>query len=266
MRSLRPTDILLTKGILWEARVHVEGGDPGEDNNMEHIYPVSENQGHLSLEHFVQGSPPSTSVLCAKSLQLCLFSTLWTTVLWTTDPMDPRAHQASLSMVFLRQEYWSGMPCLPSGDLLNPGMEFMSLTSVALAGGFFITSVTWEFPVHSLNMWLLWMTTFSAHCSQTAPCALQVLVFSWLLFINADANHLMSMNIFICSLPLLPVFMHLRSDSPTAQLLVMSNSEQIGDTGKMQQKERLYYFLYSPWSWQLKHFLIFIFYWSTVDV
>ena len=81
MRSLRPTDILLTKGILWEARVHVEGGDPGEDDNMEHIHPVSENQGHLSLEHFVQGLHPSTSALCAKSLQLCLFLTLWTIVL-----------------------------------------------------------------------------------------------------------------------------------------------------------------------------------------
>ena len=81
MRSLRPTDILLTKGILWEARVHMEGGDPGEDDNMEHIHPVSENQGHLSLEHFVQGLHPSTSALYAKSLQLRLFSTLWTIVL-----------------------------------------------------------------------------------------------------------------------------------------------------------------------------------------
>ena len=33
------------------------------------------------------------------------------------------AHQAPLSMEFSRQEYWSGLPCPPSGDLPNPGIE-----------------------------------------------------------------------------------------------------------------------------------------------
>ena len=54
------------------------------------------------------------------------------------------AHQAPLSMGFFRQEYWSGFPCLPPGDLPNPGTEPMSLTSPALAGKFFTTSTTWE--------------------------------------------------------------------------------------------------------------------------
>ena len=36
------------------------------------------------------------------------------------DPMDCVAHQASLSMEFSRQEYWSGLPCPPPGDLPNP--------------------------------------------------------------------------------------------------------------------------------------------------
>ena len=31
--------------------------------------------------------------------------------------------QAPLSMRFSRQEYWSGLPCLPPGDLPNPGIE-----------------------------------------------------------------------------------------------------------------------------------------------
>ena len=44
------------------------------------------------------------------------------------------AHQASLSMGFSRQEYWSGLLCPPPRDLLNPGIEPMS---PALAGGFF---------------------------------------------------------------------------------------------------------------------------------
>ena len=33
------------------------------------------------------------------------------------------ARQASLSMEFSRQEYWSGLPFLPPGDLPNPGTE-----------------------------------------------------------------------------------------------------------------------------------------------
>ena len=33
------------------------------------------------------------------------------------------AHQAPLSMGFSRQEYWSGLLCLPPGDLPNPGIE-----------------------------------------------------------------------------------------------------------------------------------------------
>ena len=43
------------------------------------------------------------------------------------------AHQASLSMGFPRQEYWSGLPHFSPGDLLNPGMEPVS---PALTGGF----------------------------------------------------------------------------------------------------------------------------------
>ena len=39
-------------------------------------------------------------------------------------------------MGFPRQEYWSGLPFLPSGDLPNPGIE---PESPVLAGGFFTT-------------------------------------------------------------------------------------------------------------------------------
>ena len=45
--------------------------------------------------------------------------------------------QASLSMEFFKQEYWSGFPC-PSGDLPDPGIEPVSLMSPALAGRFFV--------------------------------------------------------------------------------------------------------------------------------
>ena len=56
------------------------------------------------------------------------------------------AHQATLSMGFSRQKYYSGLPHPPSGDLPDPGIEPTSLTSLALAGGFFTTSTTWEAP------------------------------------------------------------------------------------------------------------------------
>ena len=46
-----------------------------------------------------------------------LFMTPWT-----------RAHQAPLSMKFSGQDYWSGLPFPSPGDLLNPGIKFMSPT------------------------------------------------------------------------------------------------------------------------------------------
>ena len=62
-----------------------------------------------------------------------LFVTLWTVV-----------HQAPLSMGLSRQEYCSGLPCPPPGDLLDSGIKPTSLMSAALAGGFLTTSTTWE--------------------------------------------------------------------------------------------------------------------------
>ena len=49
------------------------------------------------------------------------------------------ALQAPLSMGFSRQEYWSGLPFPPPGNLLNPGIEPKSLASPALASRFFTT-------------------------------------------------------------------------------------------------------------------------------
>ena len=39
---------------------------------------------------------------------------------------------ASLSMGFSRQEYWSGLPCPPPGDLPDPGIETVSPSSPSL--------------------------------------------------------------------------------------------------------------------------------------
>ena len=43
----------------------------------------------------------------------------------------------SLFMGFSRQEYWSGLPFPPPGDLPDPEIEPTSLLSPALGGGFF---------------------------------------------------------------------------------------------------------------------------------
>ena len=45
-------------------------------------------------------------------------------------------------MGFSRQEYWSGLPCPPLGDLPDPGIGPVSLVSPASAGVFFTTSTT----------------------------------------------------------------------------------------------------------------------------
>ena len=55
---------------------------------------------------------------------VCLFETPWTV-----------AHQALLFMEFSRQEYWSGLPFPPPGDLPDPGIE---PTSLALQVFFFV--------------------------------------------------------------------------------------------------------------------------------
>ena len=74
--------------------------------------------------------------MCAKSLQSCL--TL-------CDPVDCGP---PCSVGFSRQEYWSGLPHSPPGDLPNPGIKPTSLMFPALEGGFFTASATWEALKH----------------------------------------------------------------------------------------------------------------------
>ena len=54
------------------------------------------------------------------------------------------AFQAPLSMGFSRQEYQSGLPFPPPGDLPDPRIDPESLMSPALVGRFITTSATWE--------------------------------------------------------------------------------------------------------------------------
>ena len=87
--------------------------------------------GGVTVDRFLRASASLSALSRFRHVQL--FVTPWTI-----------ACQAPLSMGFSRQEHWSGFPCPPPGDLPDPGIKPSSLTSPALAGGFFTSSATWE--------------------------------------------------------------------------------------------------------------------------
>ena len=60
----------------------------------------------------------------------------------TLQPMDYIALQAPLSTEFSRQEYWSGLPFLPPGDLPEPGIKPPSPAAPAFTGRFLTTKPT----------------------------------------------------------------------------------------------------------------------------
>ena len=85
----------------------------------------------LLMSQFI--SPRLSACVLSHFSHVRLFATLWT-----------MAHQAPLSMGFSRQEYRSGLPCPPPGDLCNMGIKPVFLTSSALLGRFFTTIATRE--------------------------------------------------------------------------------------------------------------------------
>ena len=90
----------------------------------------------LSPAHYSYSPCPFLCV-CVCTLSCAgLFTAPWTVAC--------QAPQAPLSMGFSRQEYWSGLPFPPPGDLPDPGIEPVSLSSPTLTGGSFTTSATWE--------------------------------------------------------------------------------------------------------------------------
>ena len=143
------SDSLPTLWTIWPTRLLCPWDSPGENTGvgchslLQEIFPTQGLNPHLLclLNWQVSSLPLKPPGKPLKMLLLLLsrfshvqhFETLWTI-----------AHQAPLSMGFSRQEYWSGLPCPPPGDLPNPGIEPASLTSPALAGGFFTGRATWE--------------------------------------------------------------------------------------------------------------------------
>ena len=60
---------------------------------------------------------PGNALLCCSTAAESLSRVQFFLTPWTV------AHQASLFMEFSRQEYWSGFPFPPPGDLPKPGIE-----------------------------------------------------------------------------------------------------------------------------------------------
>ena len=75
--------------------------------------------------------------MCNTCAGVCVLSQVWLFVTpWTV------AHQTPLSIGFPGPEYWSGLPFPPPGNLLDPGIEPVSLASPAWADRFFTTRGT----------------------------------------------------------------------------------------------------------------------------
>ena len=82
---------------------------------------------------------PETITLLIDCVCVCVSMCVSRSVV--TDSVTPWTvtRQAPLSMGFPKQEYWSGLPFPPLGDLPGPQTELTSPVSPALAGRFFTT-------------------------------------------------------------------------------------------------------------------------------
>ena len=142
---------------VWNIRDKAGGG--GGDRNSRSCHSLSFKVSSLS------------AFFCPTFVFLCLFYNLRSFYLWlpggggarARPPSSPLSYvlsrsvvsdslwapvdcspQASLSMGFSRQGYWSGLSSPSPRNLPYPKMEPSCLMYLALVGGFFTTSATWE--------------------------------------------------------------------------------------------------------------------------
>ena len=92
-----------------------------------------------------------------------VFTTLWAV-----------AYQSPLCMEFSRQEYWSGFPISPPGDLPNPGIE---PTSPALASRSFTTAPPGKPTVLTVNCWFILSVLFRIYFFLGSCVFLNVCIF-----------------------------------------------------------------------------------------
>ena len=121
----------------------------------------------LSLD--CQGSPWnlvlnefSIQVMGVPCVGVCVLSHVWLFVTpWTV------AHQAPLLQGFPNQDYWSGLPFPPPGDLPDPGLEPVSPVSPALADRFFTTGPPGK-PPESYAWQVVWVGLHFSSCNPHA--------------------------------------------------------------------------------------------------
>ena len=99
--------------------------------------PSSCSHEHLLRERISGVRPHYSSHNCLPVCIQCVYAKS----LQSCPTLQPHELQLAESYV---QEYWSGLPCPPRGDLPDSGTKLASLMSPALADGFFTTSTTWE--------------------------------------------------------------------------------------------------------------------------
>ena len=103
-----------------------------------------QSTGRISHQGMITSSLKVYQLIEFYACVLNCFSHVWLFVtLWTV------AHHAPLSMGFSRQEYWSGLPCSPLGDLSDPGIEPVSPAFPALQVDSLLLS-------HQGSPWLSW--------------------------------------------------------------------------------------------------------------
>ena len=83
------------------------------------VHEVTKSQTQLTMHTHTSKAFTKSTRKCTLS-HIRLFVTLWTV-----------ARQALLSMGFSRQEYWSGLPFPPPGDLPDPRTELASAAYVS---------------------------------------------------------------------------------------------------------------------------------------
>ena len=119
--------------VIWEKNVFYKGPEARKECGR-----VKAGAGKIHGQQLVKAV---TSLWVSSHVSMC--STSFQSCPTICDRRDCSPPGSSVHGV-LQARIWSGLPCLPSGDLPNMGTEPASLASPALAGGFFTTSVTWE--------------------------------------------------------------------------------------------------------------------------
>ena len=111
-------------------------------------------------------------VLCVISaLWVCAQAKLFQLCLTLCNSLDCSPPGSSAHGI-LQARILEWVPCPPPGDLPNPGIEPISLTSPALAGGFFTTNATWEALCIMYLLSLLLYILYHNYCLLVGPwCA-----------------------------------------------------------------------------------------------